>query len=129
MRTLLFVLTMASDLVLTSPASAAPYCDGYSAGYKKGCITAPTRCWSIQPRTCPRPRDNQSTYDEGFVRGHRDGEADAKRVRPCDRKPAPAWCSNGAPPPIGSADSQRTWADDPDLKRSRDARANGQTPI
>lgn len=107
MRTMLFVLTMAACFVLTSPASATPYCDGYVAGYNKGCVAAaPLRCRNTGPRSCPRPRDTQSTYDEGFTRGHKDGENAARSQKPCDRDPAPSWCSA---PPTSDTSAQEGW--------------------
>lgn len=109
MKTVVFALTVTLGVALADPAIAAPYCEGYDAGYNKGyCTAAPAKCNANAPTKprCPRPHDTESSYDKGFERGAKEGETAATEVRPCDRTPAPRWCSDPRAPNAGSGEDR-----------------------
>lgn len=80
MRRTIFALSLLAGLaVLTGPALATAYCDGYQDGYKAGFCAQKSPCWGGNPPGCPSSSYDLNNYQAGYNRGYRDGAAAARR--------------------------------------------------
>lgn len=76
-RTLLPLILLLSLVPIT--ATATPWCEGYQKGYETGYQAVREHPVFAPACPLPRKRTDPNNYQDGYRRGARDGEAQAKQ--------------------------------------------------